>query len=254
MRKILIVLSIVILLTTPVYGADALTRMLYADEVESFSEDQDAIILFQVLSIDDQVIEVDVIQVISGEVIDEKINISNQEIRIVGMLPDSNLYTGDFCVMSIKNHGDYYIQAWAALKADSGDYKTLRFYYSSHFEDIDVLQYYVNSGGVVKDYNFEDGRVYAVIDDERIDITLPRDSYLPEKEITDKNSLLEVGAIEVKPKAGVEAIETSSTDDTETQMSTKRPFIIILMGLTLIVAISSYSLGRWVRRRLSGRG
>lgn len=232
-------LLIVILFTIPVYGADILTRMLYADEVESFAEDQDAIILFQVLEIDDKVIEADVLQVITGEVSDDKIKISNEEIRILGMLPDSYLYTGDFCVMSVKNYGNYYKQAWAALKADSGDYKTLRFYYSSHFEDIDVLQYFVNSGGLEKDFRFEEGSVFAVTDNGvEVNITLPSEGYLPEVEI-----VKDIVEIETKSK------ESIVKEERETEVSFERPFIFLLFGLSLIVGISGYWLGRWVRRK-----
>ena len=244
MRKILIVIISMILCSSSVFAADALYRMLHADEVASFAEDQDAIVLFQVMTIDNENIEAQVLQVISGEVAEDRISIENKDIRLMGMLPDSNLYVGDYCVMSVKRYGNHYRKAWAALKADSGDYRTLKFYYSSHFSDIDALQYYVNSGGVEKDFQFDGVKVFVVAEDgEKKNITLPRTAYLPEE-----------AAAEAFTDPMVES--TVSNEIATTATMPKDPpannlWIVTLIGLSLLVGLIGYVLGRWVRRKRS---
>ena len=56
-----------------VFAADALYRMLHADEVESFREDQDAMIVGQLIGEKDNAFEVKVLKVLSGKVNSDRI-------------------------------------------------------------------------------------------------------------------------------------------------------------------------------------
>jgi hypothetical protein len=185
--------------------------MLYADEVEDFAKEQDAIVLFQVIESDGVTIKGQILHVISGNVDGTTITIVDDDIRLLGMLPEPKLQVGDYCVMSVKQYGNHYEQGLDALRADSGDYKTLKFYYSSHFTDIDALQYYVNSGGVEKEFQFNGNKAFVIAEDgTKIDITLPREAYLPEVE-----------AIEESKDVVVKPIEKETTPSKPSDSSTK---------------------------------
>jgi len=244
----IMIITIILMTTTSmnVYAGDVLHRMLYADEVESLADDQDAIILFEVMKISESTIEANVLFVVSGEVTAESITIKNNNIRLQGMLPDPELNTGDYCVMSVKKYGNNYKQALMALKADSGDYETLKFYYSSHASDIDALQYYVNSGGIEKDFSFDGAKVVVRLEDGgEKEITLPLTGYLPE--------------VEVVTEVPTEAFTVSDTINETTSNEISVPedagrtgqniFSATNIGLVVIAGIFGLGFGRRLRRK-----
>ncbi|PKM82905.1 MAG: hypothetical protein CVU89_01860 [Firmicutes bacterium HGW-Firmicutes-14] len=78
MKKVLIALCLSVLLISSgvVFAADALYRMLHADEVESFKKDQDAIIVGWLVEKKDDKFTVEVLKVVSGKVESNSILVS----------------------------------------------------------------------------------------------------------------------------------------------------------------------------------
>ena len=144
-------------------GADALYRMLHADEVESFKKDQDAIIVGRFAQKIDDKFKVEVIKVISGTIASKQILVS--EDFYYGwseQLPQ----TSDYAVMSLKRYGRYYEKAWGIFKADGGNFKTLKLSQVNAKSpglsaDLACIQWYINSGGNEKDFSFENSNAYV---------------------------------------------------------------------------------------------
>lgn len=148
---------IVLLLLVPgvAYAADTLYRMLHADEVESFKQDQDAMIVGQLIEKQGDKFKVKVLKLLSGKV--------NSDIILVSAdftygwekeTPNIN----DFGVFSLKKTGDYYKKAWGIFKANSGDYQTLKLESLNApipwlLGDLACIQWYVNSGGKENDFH-----------------------------------------------------------------------------------------------------
>lgn len=187
MKKIFFIMSVflVIFLPCPAPAADALYRMLHADE-KYFKADQDAIIVGQLSGKNNGSYTVRVIKVVSGTVRGDSIAVTDDFAYGFGatqMKPEVN----DFCVMSLKKTGAYYKSAWGVYKASSGDYRTLQLLSEdiSYYEgagDIAAIEWYVNSGGAEKDFYFREGSVFVRRPSgESIKI------YPKEKEITDKS-------------------------------------------------------------------
>lgn len=165
MRKVLatLCLSILLLSSGVAFAADALYRMLHADEVESFKKDQDAMIVGKLIGRQDDNFTVEVLKVLSGEVKSSTISVS------------SDFYYGwsqtmpmvnDFCVMSIKKSLNVYNKAWGIFKADSGNYKILKLVPENANSpglsaDLACIEWYVNSGGIEKDFSFDSGTAYV---------------------------------------------------------------------------------------------
>lgn len=164
----ILISSLLLFLPQKALAADALYRMLHADEVEDFQADQDAIIVGQLIAQSGDSFTVEVNKVISGSVATEKIALISDfqygwgNSSEIAMKPKVN----DYCVMSLKKYGSYYKKAWGIFKATTGDYKTLKLlsedikypYYSG---DIAAIEWYVNSGGTEKEFFFNGNRVYV---------------------------------------------------------------------------------------------
>lgn len=171
----IIVVIIMFSLTVNAFAADALYRMLHADDVEQFKVDQDAIIIGQIVEENETVYKVRVLECISGKVDAENLLI-DKDFQYAGFSEEkSQPAIDDFCVLSVKKNGDIYKLAWYAVKADSGDYKNLKLIYEAKRfggGDIPAIQWYINSGGVDKDFYFSSGKVYVRTPDGKdIDIT-----------------------------------------------------------------------------------
>lgn len=232
------VIILFILIPSKAYGGDSLYRMLYADEVASLGEDQDAVVLFEVVSVGDHTFKAKVLHVVTGEVVGETITVSKENIEFLGMLPDPDLKTGDYCVMSVKRYGDLYKKVHGALKADSGDYRSLKFYYSSHFSDIDALQYFVNSGGVEKDFYFDGSQVFVRLKDGgEEEVTLSRTGYLPEDHEP------------VSEEVSTPPVETINTTDDNPELAEGNGlwlFRVSIISVALMVALGGFLMGkRW---------
>lgn len=114
----LIISSFLLLLPQQAIAADALYRMLHADEVEDFKADQDVIIVGQLISQSGDYFTVEVNKVISGSVDSDKILLCSDfqygwgDTSEEAMIPKVN----DYCVMSLKKYGSYYKKAWGSLR------------------------------------------------------------------------------------------------------------------------------------------
>ncbi len=157
MKKFVISLMIVILLLIVpgvTYAADVLYRMLHADEVESFKQDQDALIVGQLIDKQGDKFTVKVLKVLNGKVRADYILVSDDfTYGWDKTIPKVN----DFCIFSLKRTGDYYKKAWGIFMATSGDYKTLKLEPLNAptpglLGDITCIQWYVNSGGAEKEF------------------------------------------------------------------------------------------------------
>lgn len=166
-RKLIPLFCIItILLISPqmVLGADALYRMLHADEVESFKQDQDAFIVGELTGKQEGSYNVKVLKVISGKVSSNTIQVAddftygwNKELPAVS----------DFAVFSLKKQSEnLYKKAWGIFKADSGNYNTLKLKPTNApsqglLADLACIQWYVNSGGKENDFSFQESTAYV---------------------------------------------------------------------------------------------
>lgn len=165
---LIIISSILLFLPQKALAADALYRMLHADESADFKADQDALIVGQLIAQNGDSFTVEVNKVLSGSVTSDKIALTSDfqygwgDSSEITMKPKVN----DYCVMSLKKYGSYYQKAWGIFKATTGDYETLKLlsedikypYYSG---DIAAIEWYVNSGGTEKEFFFDQNRVYV---------------------------------------------------------------------------------------------
>lgn len=167
MKKIGLIFFVVILLIAPsaVKGADALTRMLHADEVKEFRQDQDALIIGQLMSKKDGIFTVKVHKVISGKVKEEVISLRDFQYGWgTGIEPLPKV--SDFAVMSIKKEGSIYRKAWGMFKATSGDFKTLKLItkemrYPYGESEVAAVEWYINSRGKEHDFFFISDDAYV---------------------------------------------------------------------------------------------
>lgn len=159
MKKLVIGLCLVLIfisLPREVLAADALYRMLHADEVESFREDQDTMIVGELIGKKNNAFEVKVLKVLSGKVISDKILVSSD--FTYGWNKETPSVS-DFGVFSLKWTGITYKKAWGIFKADNGDFRTLKLLPSNApspglLADLASIEWYVNSGGRENDFFF----------------------------------------------------------------------------------------------------
>lgn len=162
---VLIIIVAIIVGSTPVLAADALYRMLHADEVEQFREEQDAFIVGQLVDKKGDKYQVKILKVISGKMNADTFLLADDFQYGYGKV-DFNPAINDYCVMSLKKTGDYYKRAWGIFKATSGDYKTLKLLsedikYSVCNGDVAAVEWYVNSGGMENDFSFVREKVFV---------------------------------------------------------------------------------------------
>lgn len=179
MRKFISLLFIITTLIIPAqitHGADALHRMLHADEVESFRQDQDAFIVGELTGRQEGSFSVKVLKVVSGKVTSDTIQVDddftygwNKEIPNVG----------EFAVFSIKKKsGNQYRKAWGIFKANSGDYSSLKLDQMNAslpglMADLACIQWYVNSGGKENDFSFISGSAFVKHSDGQVEQIYP---------------------------------------------------------------------------------
>lgn len=151
---------LIIAVSNPIFAADALYRMLHADEVESFKKDQDALVVGQLIDNKSDCFKVRVLKVLNGKVSDDIIFISDD--FTYGWRQDGNTpEVKDFCVMSLKKNGGIYQKGWGIFKADKGDYRILKLDDAKISGDVACIEWYVNSGGTQNDFYFNGGTAYA---------------------------------------------------------------------------------------------
>ena len=131
---------------------------------EMFPDYQDAFIVGKIISLDNEVFTVNVLKSISGSTDSENILV-DMNFHYLGFSEEtSSPVVGDFCILSIKKYDDIYKAKDRAVKADSGDYQTLKCLYESiHFAggDVPAIQWYVNSGGTENGFGFGSGKAYV---------------------------------------------------------------------------------------------
>jgi hypothetical protein len=187
-KKIAFIVSmlLVMLWPCPAPAADALYRMLHTDEVESFRADQDGIIVGQLSGRNGGSFTVRVIKVVSGAIPGSNIAVIDDFAYGFGATPIKP-QVNDYCVMSLKKTGAYYKKAWGVYRASSGDYRTLKLLpedtgYYAGAADIAAIEWYINSGGVEKDFFFREESAFVVRPNgETVKI------YPKEKELIEKN-------------------------------------------------------------------
>lgn len=167
MRKFLFAscLSLLLLWSGTAFGADALFRMLHADQVQSFKKDQDAFIVGQLMGRQGDKFTVKVLKILNGKVNSGTILVSNKFVYF-GQQETLPPNINDFCVMSLKKVGDYYNKAWAIYKADSGDYRTLKLISQGPVEEgisgeLACINWYINSGGTESNFYFNGTKAFV---------------------------------------------------------------------------------------------
>lgn len=220
--KVIITVCIIILLSMEAYAADALYRMLHADEVESFKVDQTAFIVGQILDKPEDKYTVKVIKVISGTLKEERILVPDGFKYGYGLRPELLPAVNDYCILSLKRKGSVYKIAWGAFKADSGDYKTLNIITDeSHaspglMADMACIEWYVNTEGKENDFSFMGDRKGGAaayvkrVNRERLQI-YPKENAESSDEGTD-TGIQEQETLAPKEKA--DGTDTSFTEDT----------------------------------------
>lgn len=165
MKKIVIgfvVITALALNSSTVLAADALYRMLHAEEVEQFKVDQDAIVVGQLIAKVDNKFEVKVLKVISGQLKGNTFWLSDD---FKYGYADKTPAVMDYAVMSVKYKGGAYHSAWGIYAADSGDYKTLKLLPENtkytNWSDLAAIERYVNSGGKENDFFFEREKAFV---------------------------------------------------------------------------------------------
>lgn len=156
-----LVALVLMMLSSSVFAADPLYRMLHADEVKSFQEEQDTLIVAQLLETQANKFAVKVIKVITGSVADNTIFVDSQfNYSYLQQLPASN----DYAVMSLKQIEDrVYQAAWGVFKADQSDYKQLNLLADKDSDngDLAAIEWFINSAGKERDFFFEGDKAYV---------------------------------------------------------------------------------------------
>lgn len=167
MKNLLYTLCLALLVLWPgtAFGADALFRMLHADQVPSFQKDQDAFIVGQLTGRQGDKFIVKVLKVLNGKINSGTIQVSG-DFLYFGQQDNSMPNINDFCVMSLKKIGDYYTKAWGIYKADSGDYRTLKLIPNGPagqgmFGELACINWYVNSGGTESNFFFNGANAFV---------------------------------------------------------------------------------------------
>ncbi len=173
-RIIVIVLLISLVTYSTVYAADPLYRMT---NPEYFPGDQDAMILGQIISLEDDVFLISVLKTINGSVDSDTIQVDGKFTYLGFSQEHYDAKVGDFCIIALKKYDDVYkvIYPDRAVLADSGDYKTLKCFHDEENPqggDVPAIQWYVNSGGTENGFGFSSGRAYVTRPNgETVDIT-----------------------------------------------------------------------------------
>lgn len=157
MKKIVssfIILSFILCFITGSYAADQLHRVTH--------NDQDALVLGQIISQKGNDYVVDVIHLLSGELDRETIKISSD---FVYQYLFEEPQIDDFCILSLDKGAIKHKIKWGAYKADSGDYRSLKFVKTNIEQgqqaDLAALEYYVNNNGEEVEFSFEENKAYV---------------------------------------------------------------------------------------------
>lgn len=220
-RVLVITLSLFLGFASIAFAADPLYRMT---NPEYFPGDQDAMLLGQITGIEDEFSTISVLKVLNGSLESDNIQVEGS-FTYLGFSPEHfDAEVGDFCIIAIKKYNDIYRVLYPdrAVRADSGDYKTLKCLYESvHYQggDVPAIQWYVNSGGTENGFAFGSGRAYVDRPNgERVDIT----------NISQKVTFDDNGTIFLVEDTEIPNPSTSSSINSKLFL-----FILIAIGLSL---------------------
>lgn len=176
MKKIIVILVITILIFTAgsASAADPLYRMV---NPEYFPGDQDAMIVGQIVSLDQNNFRISVLKVLNGSMSSDSILVEKNFTYLSFSEAHAVSQVGDFCIMAIKKDDDIYkvIYPDRVVKANSGDYATLKCLYEDVYygaTDVPAIQWYANTDGAENGFGFGSGRAYVTRPNgEILDIT-----------------------------------------------------------------------------------
>lgn len=175
------------------FSADILWRLMH--------NDQYALVIAQVSEQSDNKIVFEVKQIISGKTVPKQITI-NGNIKYTFLYIRPNLY--DYCVISLDKKSNKYTVKNGIFKADTDDYKKLKFIKdgldSGIKGDLTAFEYYINSKGKYNNFIFDRGTVYLCLNDqkkiqiypEQIDKISTSSNEIKIKELEEKISSLEI--------------------------------------------------------------
>lgn len=242
MRKLLIFICIFIVLTIysgSAFATDVLYGMLHADEVESFKCNQDATIVGQIVDKEEDKFTVKVLKTISGKVKSENIEVKSDFAYQGFSEENSKPQVKDFCFLSLKDKGSYYQKAWYTVKADSGDYKTLKLLFEDvHFGggDIPAIQWYVNSGGKEKDFYFVNTSIYVKRPNGQTVKIYEHEEKKAEPTPLVEDKKEQSLAITQEPSKSIETIQRSETDFGNKEAE-NRWVILVIIGIILVTVL-----------------
>lgn len=239
MKKIISVLILISILIVPngVLAADALYRLMH--------NDQDALVIAEVLDVNDESIKFKVIkQIISPEdlnVNDKKEQIKIDEFSLPKEETDRLYYNtvnkevsykiGEGYLISLDKIDNSYKVAWGIYKLSSTDYKTLDVVYENMSEksfDMDAiaLKEFINSDGVKNEFTFYEDKI--VYNDEEI-FKENKDNVVEKNEKKDLSN-----EIKSENKISNQVIEE---DFSYFGVGIERKFLYIGMGVVVIALV-----------------
>jgi|GEM_PF-2803591 len=151
LKKVCLLTSVfIILISTIVFAGDVLYRLTH--------DDQDVLIVGQVVDVNEN-IKVEVYYVISGQLELKIIDVD----RFTYSHSDKEVKVGDKCLLSLDRSLNGYEIKWGGYQVDSTDYSRLSLISENSVLATDYLaiEYYVNSGGIEKDFYFEGNQAFA---------------------------------------------------------------------------------------------
>lgn len=150
MKKILVFLILILVISsTNAIAADLLWRITH--------NDQDSLVLGEVKKVDNNMVDVKVEHVISGEKIDSEIRVDVNDYFVERI---NGLQEGDKILLSLNKEVFNYSVKWGIFKVSSLDYRDLQIL-SPINVDTPALQFYINSDGVYNDFSFPEGEIYV---------------------------------------------------------------------------------------------
>lgn len=149
MKKIIVFLILILSISFNAMAADLLWRITH--------NDQDSLVLGEVEKVDNNLIDVKVEHVISGEKTDSEIRV---EVRDVFLEQINGLQVGDKILLSLDKEILNYSVEWGIFKVSTLDYKDLKILSPTN-SDTPALEFYINSNGVYNDFSFSEGEIYV---------------------------------------------------------------------------------------------
>jgi hypothetical protein len=120
-------------------------------------DDQDSLIVGEVVDIKVDTLQINVVQVISGNKTGEKIKVKTEG-EVIKRL--KGLQKGDKVLLSIDNNLKYYTIKWGIYKVSTTDNRTFKIL-EPQYMDNPALVYYINSNGKYNDFTYTDQRIFV---------------------------------------------------------------------------------------------